>query len=82
MMLEECNWVQALEGDIDSAHIDWVHGKVRADSPQRGTWHRDKRPKLEVMPTDYGACYSARRQSTWKATCGTASPSSSRRASA
>ena len=29
MMLEECNWVQALEGDIDSAHIDWVHGKVR-----------------------------------------------------
>ena len=63
MMLEECNWVQALEGDIDSAHIDWVHGKVRADSTQRGTWHRDKRPKLDVLTTDYGACYSARRQS-------------------
>ena len=63
MMLEECNWVQALEGDIDSAHIDWVHGKVRPDSTQRGTWHRDKRPRLEVLATDYGACYSARRHS-------------------
>jgi phenylpropionate dioxygenase-like ring-hydroxylating dioxygenase large terminal subunit len=63
LMLEECNWVQALEGDIDSAHIDWVHGKVRPDSTQRGTWHRDKRPRLEVLATDYGACYSARRHS-------------------
>ena len=63
MMLEECNWVQALEGDIDSSHIDWVHGKVRPDSKQRGTWNSDRRPRLELLPTDYGACYSARRQS-------------------
>ncbi len=62
MMLEECNWVQALEGDIDSSHIDFVHAKLRSDSKQRGTWHRDKRPRLEILPTDYGACYSARRQ--------------------
>jgi phthalate 4,5-dioxygenase len=62
MMLEECNWVQALEGDIDSSHIDWVHGKVSPDSKQRGTWNRDKRPRLELLPTDYGACYSARRR--------------------
>jgi nitrite reductase/ring-hydroxylating ferredoxin subunit len=62
MMLEECNWVQALEGDIDSSHIDFVHAKLRPDSPQRGTWHRDKRPRLEILPTDYGGCYSARRR--------------------
>jgi phthalate 4,5-dioxygenase oxygenase subunit len=62
MMLEECNWVQALEGDIDSSHIDFVHGKLRAESKQRGTYHRDKRPRLEVLATDYGACYSARRR--------------------
>jgi phenylpropionate dioxygenase-like ring-hydroxylating dioxygenase large terminal subunit len=62
MMLEECNWVQALEGDIDSSHIDWVHGKVRPDSKRRGTWNRDRRPRLELLPTDYGACYSARRR--------------------
>jgi phthalate 4,5-dioxygenase oxygenase subunit len=63
MMLEECNWMQALEGDIDSSHIDFVHAKLRPDSAQRGTYHRDKRPRLEVLPTDYGACYSARRRS-------------------
>ncbi|HWN15248.1 MAG TPA: Rieske 2Fe-2S domain-containing protein, partial [Candidatus Dormibacteraeota bacterium] len=63
MMLEECNWVQALEGDIDSSHIDFVHAKRSPDTKQRGTFHRDKRPRLEVLPTDYGACYSARRRS-------------------
>jgi phenylpropionate dioxygenase-like ring-hydroxylating dioxygenase large terminal subunit len=63
MMLEECNWVQALEGDIDSSHIDFVHGKLRPDGKHRGTWHADTRPRLEVLPTDYGACYSARRHS-------------------
>ena len=62
LMLEECNWVQALEGDIDSSHIDFVHAKL-PHSKQRGTVHRDKRPRLEVLPTDYGACYSARRRS-------------------
>jgi phthalate 4,5-dioxygenase len=62
VMLEECNWVQALEGDIDSSHIDYVHAKLKPDSKQRGTFHRDKRPRLEVLPTDYGACYSARRR--------------------
>ncbi len=62
MMLEECNWVQALEGDIDSSHIDYVHAKLRPSSKQRGTFHQDKRPRLEVLPTDYGACYSARRR--------------------
>jgi phenylpropionate dioxygenase-like ring-hydroxylating dioxygenase large terminal subunit len=63
MMLEECNWVQALEGDIDSSHIDFVHAKRSGESKQRGTFHHDKRPRLEVLPTDYGACYSARRRS-------------------
>jgi len=62
LMLEECNWVQALEGDIDSSHIDFVHAKVRPDVQRRGTFHQDKRPRLEVLPTDYGACYSARRR--------------------
>jgi len=62
MMLEECNWVQALEGDIDSSHIDYVHAKLRPDGKHRGTFHQDKRPRLEILPTDYGACYSARRR--------------------
>jgi phthalate 4,5-dioxygenase oxygenase subunit len=62
MMLEECNWVQALEGDIDSSHIDFVHARLHEDSKARGTFHKDKRPRMEVLPTPYGAAYSARRR--------------------
>ena len=40
-----------------------MHAKRTPGSTQRGTFHRDKRPRLEVLPTDYGACYSARRRS-------------------
>ena len=59
IMMEECNWMQALEGDIDSSHIDWVHGRLHAEGTGRGTFNQDKRPRLEVLPTEYGACYSA-----------------------
>jgi len=64
MMLEECNWMQVLEGDIDSSHIDFVHARLHeeANGKYRGTYHKDKRPRLEVLPTAYGAAYSARRQ--------------------
>lgn len=62
MMLEECNWVQALEGDIDSSHIDFVHARLHEASTARGTYHKDRRPRLEVLPTAYGACYTGRRR--------------------
>ena len=69
IMLEECNWVQGLEGDIDSSHIDWVHGRLNEDRGgaepnirNRGTYNRDKRPRLEVLATEYGGCYSGSRQ--------------------
>jgi phthalate 4,5-dioxygenase oxygenase subunit len=66
VMLEECNWVQGLEGDIDSSHIDWVHGRLRPEGGVTtggfaGTYNRDRRPRLEVLPTEYGGCYSGSR---------------------
>jgi phenylpropionate dioxygenase-like ring-hydroxylating dioxygenase large terminal subunit len=69
IMLEECNWMQGLEGDIDSSHIEWVHGRLHQDVPaapgNRGFFSYDKRPRLEVLATPYGAVYSAKRQ--WEA---------------
>jgi phenylpropionate dioxygenase-like ring-hydroxylating dioxygenase large terminal subunit len=67
VMLEECNWVQGLEGDIDSSHIEWVHGRLHREVPagagaNPGFYSYDKRPRLEVLPTPYGTVYSARRQ--------------------
>ncbi len=67
IMMEEANWVQNMEGDLDSNHLDWVHSKISADAPpppvgMPGFWSEDKiAPRLDVVPTDYGAFYSAQR---------------------
>ena len=59
----ECNWVQALEGDIDTSHLYFLHGRLNPDDPPyMGVWHTDKHPKLEVVPTNYGVVYAANRE--------------------
>ena len=65
IMMEEANWFQNLEGDIDSSHIDYLHSRLTpevSDSLARGFFSRDRSPKLDVVPTDYGAFYSAQRK--------------------
>jgi phenylpropionate dioxygenase-like ring-hydroxylating dioxygenase large terminal subunit len=66
MMLEECNWVQGLEGDLDSSHVFFLHGRIAPDGPAaegllRLPFGRDLAPTLDVVPTPYGAVYSAKR---------------------
>ncbi|WP_178133908.1 Rieske 2Fe-2S domain-containing protein [Vineibacter terrae] len=67
IMMEEANWLQNMEGDLDSAHLDWVHRRLTEESPKpekgiRGFWNPTGRPPvLDVAPTDYGVFYSARR---------------------
>src|SRR5580704_2056967 len=35
----ECNWLQALEGDIDTSHFSWLHvGSVKPDHVQDDNW--------------------------------------------
>ena len=68
IMMEEANYLQNLEGDIDSVHLDWVHRRLKEDSPKpekgiRGFWNPTGRPpKLDVERTNYGAFYSACRK--------------------
>lgn len=62
----ECNWVQALEGDIDTCHTVFLHlGHVSPDEVPPGTWARyalsDRAPRYEVVDTDFGVMYGARR---------------------
>ena len=64
--LQECNYMQAVEGEIDSAHVSWLHAPLQMETnPFRGRFNdaiiRDGAPKLTVKPTDYGFCYGARR---------------------
>jgi phthalate 4,5-dioxygenase oxygenase subunit len=65
IMMEEANWFQNLEGDIDSSHIDYLHSRLRNDvklDGNRGFYSFDRTPVLDVQPTEYGAFYSAKRQ--------------------
>ena len=62
----ECNWMQALEGDIDTCHTVFLHlGHVAADDTPPGTFARyalaDRAPRYEVADTDFGVMYGAYR---------------------
>jgi phthalate 4,5-dioxygenase len=62
----ECNWLQGLEGDIDTAHVGFLHfGSESPDDVPPGTYKyyalKDRAPKYAVLDTDYGAMYGAYR---------------------
>jgi phthalate 4,5-dioxygenase oxygenase subunit len=67
-----CNWLQALEGDVDTAHLGWLHTRFTADGrrevsshavdPLRGVATRDTRPVLHVVDTPAGVVIGARRE--------------------
>jgi len=72
--LQECNWLQAMEGGIDSSHISFLHSPLdHTDSGITGDMDRvsfgvgaavqtgDRAPRFEVVDTDYGALIGARR---------------------
>ena len=67
IMMEEANWVQNMEGDLDSVHLDFVHRRLEKDSPAppkgiQGFWNPDPEPpRLDVVRTNYGAYYTAKR---------------------
>jgi phenylpropionate dioxygenase-like ring-hydroxylating dioxygenase large terminal subunit len=62
-VIQECNWLQALEGGIDTSHAPILHrtltdnttrGGIRPSSP----FVRGKAPNLVVDVTDYGYLYA------------------------
>src|SRR5712692_5825044 len=69
-----CNWVQAMEGDLDASHVNYLHRVLDQEMPSTtpgrqlpGTGglilltQRDGSPRLEVVDTDFGVIYSAKR---------------------
>jgi len=62
LTLRACNWLQGLEGDIDSSHFFFLHSRLHPeDSPTWGAWHADRHPRLEIRATACGAVYGAGR---------------------
>jgi phenylpropionate dioxygenase-like ring-hydroxylating dioxygenase large terminal subunit len=62
----ECNWVQALEGDIDTGHTVFLHlGSVDPAEVPAGTWAQyalsKRAPRYEVVDTPFGVMYGAAR---------------------
>ena len=65
-VLRECNWLQALEGDIDTSHLGFLHHGAKSPADYRpGTFAYyavyDRAPRYQVVDTDYGAMYAAYR---------------------
>ena len=65
--LQECNWMQALEGGIDSSHVSFLHsGQLNRDPLFKGAGGNkynlaDKKPVFEVVPAEGGLFVGARR---------------------
>jgi phenylpropionate dioxygenase-like ring-hydroxylating dioxygenase large terminal subunit len=62
----ECNWLQALEGDIDTSHFGFLHAgsvdaaDLAADNLIRWTV-ANRAPEYHVADTDWGTMYAAHR---------------------
>jgi phenylpropionate dioxygenase-like ring-hydroxylating dioxygenase large terminal subunit len=65
--LQECNWLQAMEGGIDSSHVSFLHrGELSSDPLFKGAEGnrynlRDARPVFEVVESPGGLYVGARR---------------------
>jgi len=62
-VIQECNWLQGLEGGIDTSHAPILHRLLTTDTARAGfrpdnPFVRGKAPTLEVDVTDYGYRYA------------------------
>ena len=67
-----CNWLQALEGDIDTAHLGWLHARFNESGGREVAFNAadrlrnlavaDTRPALHVVDTAAGVVIGARRE--------------------
>ncbi|MCZ6874879.1 MAG: Rieske 2Fe-2S domain-containing protein [bacterium] len=62
-VIQESNWLQALEGGIDTSHAPILHRSMTSNSGKPGidpntAWVRGKAPQLELELTDYGYWYA------------------------
>ena len=66
--LRYCNWLQALEGDLDTVHSEYLHAPAFIDvstmTPGTGAYYRHRKReifKYDVRETAFGMSYGAHR---------------------
>ena len=57
-VIQACNWLQALEGGIDTSHAQILHRYFVGGIGPTGSGARGSAPKVEVDVTDYGYRYA------------------------
>jgi phenylpropionate dioxygenase-like ring-hydroxylating dioxygenase large terminal subunit len=63
-VMRECNWLQAMEGDIDTSHLGFLHmGTLEPERMEPGTFGyytvKDRAPRYSVVDTEGGVMYGA-----------------------
>ncbi|MDA0240870.1 MAG: Rieske 2Fe-2S domain-containing protein, partial [Proteobacteria bacterium] len=63
---QDCNYAQSVEGEIDSAHVSFLHSRIDKPHEQNTAltgefFTGDRAPKWKVNDTDYGLVLGARR---------------------
>ncbi len=66
-VVQECNWLQALEGGVDTSHAPIMHRRLREGvtlpgTPFQSAFVQGSAPLLELDETDYGYRYFGVRQ--------------------
>jgi nitrite reductase/ring-hydroxylating ferredoxin subunit len=65
--LVEANWLQCLEGELDTAHVSFLHSTFGDDGTgiqnlvRNDGYTNDRHPRLFALDTDYGFVYGGRR---------------------
>jgi phthalate 4,5-dioxygenase oxygenase subunit len=65
--LVEANWLQCLEGELDTVHVSFLHNVFSDDGTglmnlvREDGYTNDRHPRLFVVDTPYGFCYGGRR---------------------
>jgi phenylpropionate dioxygenase-like ring-hydroxylating dioxygenase large terminal subunit len=71
--IQVCNYLQNVEGEVDSSHVSFLHSKEKGNAASAGLTSdtlitplpdymaRDRAPRFFVLPTEYGVLIGARR---------------------
>ena len=63
-LMQECNWLQALEGDFDTVHTQFLHSRLNTNpAPGTSAYYSklEKYARFQVRDTDYGVTYGCYR---------------------
>ena len=60
--IQQCNFLQNLEGELDSSHVSFLHKNFDRTSREGPAIDLDQHPVFYVKETDYGMAISARRE--------------------